>query len=134
MFLLVSTKFGPKLNGVPYITISTLSLAVVPIALPLFFISFSGLVNKWAIGNIRYILKLFGLVALATISSYFIQPSFLVFMLLGAGFLVIITIAIMDKTFRGNRKGFLLSINGFLTASALLVLTNVIWMKPYVRV
>ena len=101
--------------------------------MPLFFISFSGLANKWVTGNIRHIFKLFGLAAIAAILSYFIQPSFSIFTLLIAGFLVIITIAIMGKTFKGNRKKFLLSIYGFLTTSFLLVLMNVIWKKPYIK-
>lgn len=133
VFLFVSTKFGLKLNGVSYIKIGTFSFAVAPIVLPLFFISFSGLANKWVTGNIRHIFKLFGLAAIAAILSYFIQPSFSIFTLLIAGFLVIITIAIMGKTFKGNRKKFLLSIYGFLTTSFLLVLMNVIWKKPYIK-
>lgn len=132
IFLFVGTKFGLKLNGISYIKMGSLSFAVAPIALPLFFISFSGLANKWATGNIRHIFKLFGLAAIAAFSCL-IQPSFSVFMLLSAGFLVIITITIMGKTFKGNRKKFLLSIYGFLTTSFLLILLNVIWRKPHIK-
>ena len=133
VFLFVSTKFGLKLNGIPYVKIGAFSFAVVPIALPLFFISLSGIANKWATGNIRHIFKLLGLAAIAAIFSCFIQPSVSVFMLLIAGFLVIITIAIMGKTFKGNRKKFLLSIYGFLTTSFILMLMNIIWRKPYIK-
>ncbi|MCK9268619.1 MAG: FtsW/RodA/SpoVE family cell cycle protein, partial [Alkaliphilus sp.] len=133
VFLFVSTKFGLKLNGIPYVKIGAFSFAVVPIALPLFFILLSGIANKWATGNIRHIFKLLGLAAIAAIFSCFIQPSVSVFMLLIAGFLVIITIAIMGKTFKGNRKKFLLSIYGFLTTSFILMLMNIIWRKPYIK-
>lgn len=94
--------------------------------------SFSGLVNKWATGQVGDMLKLFGLAFLA-IFACMIQPSFSTAMLLGAGFLIMITIATKSQTFKGNRKNFLFSIYGSIIIFIFLSLINIIWINPYLQ-
>ena len=93
IFLFASAKFGRQVIG-----------------LPLFLTSFSGLANKWDTGSIKDMLKLLTLATLAIFVM--IEASFATAILLSAGFLIIITKAILNKGFKGNRKGFLFSIYG----------------------
>lgn len=132
VFLLLSIRFGIEFNGIPYVGLGNFTFTATSITLPLFLISFSGLANKWVTGNKRDILKLFGLASLAMILSL-IEPSFAATILLGVGFLIITTIAIMGKNFNGNRKNFLLSIYGFISIFSLVTLINIIWRKPYIK-
>ncbi|AOY74574.1 FtsW/RodA/SpoVE family cell cycle protein [Clostridium formicaceticum] len=130
IFLLISGKLGRHMNGVPYISIGVLSFNPVSLAFPLFLISFSGLVNRWATGKIKNMLKLLGC-AFSAVFIVLVQPSFSSTMLLSGGFIIIITIAIMSKEFVGNRKRVLISIYGGATSGILLLLIRILRQGGY---
>lgn len=109
-FLFASAIFGRELSGTQFIGIVKIRFAYSTIALPFFLTSFSGLANKWSTGSIKDMLKLLTLATLAVICTLYI--SFTTAILLSAGFLIIITKAILNKGFKGNRKRFLFSIYG----------------------
>lgn len=83
-FLFASQKFGAHVYGIPYIRIGGFSFSPVSLALPLFLISFSGFVNRWATGNIKNMLKLLGLASLAVL-VLLLYPSFQVLCCLVVG-------------------------------------------------
>ncbi|TCQ01979.1 cell cycle protein [Serpentinicella alkaliphila] len=86
--------------------IGSFRFAPVSYAIVTFTVSFSGLVIKRGKGDLKGMLKLFGIAVGATIVCM-IQPSFAKAMLLASVFLVVITKAIMSKNFIGSRKVFL---------------------------
>lgn len=103
------TSWGISVHG-PYITFGRFAFSTVDIIVLIFIISFSGLVNKLATGDIKNMMKLFVLAAVACILMMYISLARA--MLLSAGFLVMITKAILDKEFNGSRKAYLLSMYG----------------------
>ena len=123
LFLFVSPWFPNKLNGIPYIVIGPFGFKPVSIVLPFFLISFAGLLNKWVTGDIKGFIKIYGLAG-AAVFTCIEQPSLATGMLLGCGFLVMSTTVIIDKSFKGNRKGFLLFVYGSGTAGMLLLFRN----------
>ncbi|MGF7059517.1 FtsW/RodA/SpoVE family cell cycle protein [Brassicibacter mesophilus] len=111
-FLFVSRQWSPSyVNGLPQFVIGPFRFTSISIVLPFFLISFSGLLNKWVTGDIKDMLKLLALAA-AAVFMCLTRPSFANAMLLGCGFLVMLTISIMSKDFKGKRNNFLLWIYG----------------------
>ena len=124
VFLFASAKFGHEVYGAIRIRIAGDSVAPTSIAMPFFLISFAGLVNRWAKGSIKDMLKLLGLAFVAVVACYS-EPSLTTALLLMAGFAIIIAMAIMNKKFRGNRTGFFLGIYGGGILSLLLLVVNI---------
>ncbi|AKL95969.1 cell cycle protein [Clostridium aceticum] len=111
VFLFTIQKLGHQVNEVSYARIGGLTFNPVSIALPLWLLSFAGLVSRWATGSIKGMLKILGLASLAVL-TLLAQPSFSSAVLLSSGLIIIITIAVMNKEFVGNRKRILISIYG----------------------
>ncbi|WZL71704.1 FtsW/RodA/SpoVE family cell cycle protein [Clostridiaceae bacterium 35-E11] len=110
-FLFVSQWSPNTVNGSHQIIIGAISFNPVSTVIPFLLISFSGLLTKWGTGNVKDMLKLLSLAVLA-IAMCLTQPSIASAITLGCGFSVILTIAIMNKNFKGNRKRFLSFIYG----------------------
>jgi cell division protein FtsW (lipid II flippase) len=111
VILFLSMWLPNRINGTHAIYFGHFTIMPVTILWPFFLVSFAGLLVKWVNGNVWNIIKLLGL-ALAAVLLCLMQPSFAVALLLGFGFMIMITIAIMNKNFVGNRRKFLLSIYG----------------------
>jgi len=124
--LYLAQKSSTKIQGIPYVTFGPFSFSPFFLLLPFFLISFSGLLNKWATGNIKEMLKLLSLAALAVL-MYILYSSITGAMLLGGGFLVLITMAILDRNFKGKKIIFLFSIYG----AGAVILTYLISSQPY---
>ncbi|WP_051569073.1 FtsW/RodA/SpoVE family cell cycle protein [Alkaliphilus transvaalensis] len=114
-------KKGTYIYGIPQITIGSLSFNPTFIFLPIFLISFAGLLNRWANGKVMDMLKLLILGGIAVIACY-VQPSFVSAMLLTSGFIVTTTIAILGKNFKGNKKKFLVALYGSACFSFILII------------
>ncbi len=121
LFLLIASQSPYSIQGVIMIRVGSFNLSPVSIVLPFFLISFAGLLGRYGTGNIMGMLKLLGL-AVAAMALCMIYPSFPSAMLLGSGFLVMLTIAIMDTSFTGNRRVYLFSIYGGSLAGVVLIL------------
>ncbi|KNF07689.1 rod shape-determining protein RodA [Gottschalkia purinilytica] len=117
-FLFLSIHFLDDMHGFPYIIIGPIGFDPMSVSIPFLLVSFSGLLIRWINGNIKDMLKVLGLAALA-ISINLAYKSLINTMILGLVFLVMITIAIMDKNFKGNKKSFLISIYGSLIGAVL---------------
>jgi cell division protein FtsW (lipid II flippase) len=106
--------------GIPFIVIGPLAFNLYSVLLPLFLISFAGIVKKWADGSAKNMVKI---LALAAASGYLhlSEPALAYILIIACGYLVMITYAILDKNFRGNRVSFLLHIYGWGMAGAFLV-------------
>ncbi|MCC5909473.1 MAG: FtsW/RodA/SpoVE family cell cycle protein [Clostridiaceae bacterium] len=130
VFLLIIQNFGTHVNGIPYIRIGGFISNPISLALPLFLISFSGLINRWATGNMKNMLKLFGLSFIA-IFILMRHPSLSSAILLSSGFIILITIAVMGKGFIGNKKRILASIYGSIIFGALLLLFRILIQGGY---
>lgn len=122
--LFLSMQLPNRINGTHAIHIGNFTIMPVTILWPIFLVSFAGLLVKWANGSVWNMIKLLGL-ALAAVLLCLRQPSFAVAMLLGFGFLIMITIAIMNKTFVGNRRNFILSIYGSWVVGIFLLITRI---------
>ncbi|ABW19883.1 FtsW/RodA/SpoVE family cell cycle protein [Alkaliphilus oremlandii] len=103
------TFWGTSVYG-PYIRLGRFAFSTIDMIVLIFIVSFSGIVNKWATGDIKNMIKLLALAAMACILMVYLSLARA--MLLSAGFLVMITKAILDKEFNGSKKGYLLSIYG----------------------
>ena len=106
ILLILSSRTHNTINGLSTFMIGSFRFSPVSYAIVTFTVSFSGLVIKWGKGDLKGMLKLFGIAVGATIVCL-IQPSFAKAMLLASVFLVVITKAIMSKNFIGRRKVFL---------------------------
>nr|WP_330368719.1 FtsW/RodA/SpoVE family cell cycle protein [Alkaliphilus metalliredigens] len=131
VFLFFSARSSIYVDGAPYVRIggSSFAFAPVSIALPLLIIAFAGLVNRWATGSIKDMAKLLGLASSAAVLTLIVQPSLASALLLTGGFLVLITIAIIGKNFKGNKKAFICSIYGGGTLALTLLLIK--YVSPY---
>lgn len=123
--LLICMKLSFKLNGIPSIHFGLFIIRPVTMVLPLLLISFCGLLTKWATGSVKDMIKLVALATMAVVLCI-IQPSSAIAFLLFCGFTIMITIAIVNKTFIGNRKPFLLTIYGSITMGIFLLLIRVL--------
>jgi cell division protein FtsW (lipid II flippase) len=130
-FLYGSQWLSNTVNGNLYMTIGGFTFSQVNIVTPFFLISFSGLLNKWAHDDVKNMLKLLGLALVAVFMCMLVQLSFASAILLGLGFLVMITTAIMSKNFKGKRKSYLLSIYSCVISVFLLLLVYAINSKHY---
>ncbi len=131
IFLFIGKWFSNTINGIPYIVIGPISFRPVSTAIPLFLISFPGLLTRWKIDNAKDMLKLFVLTVLA-IYMCLMQPSLVSAMLLGCGFLSIFTIAMMNKKFKGKRKKLFFLIYGSAIGGLGLILFLRIIHSPYI--
>ena len=104
---LFATSYSPRGKYIyEYIEAGQVNFSPVSIAMPLLLISFSGLLTRWMTGNVNDILKIFCLGSLA-IAMCLIHMSMVNAFILICVFLAMITIAIIDKRFKGNKKLFL---------------------------
>lgn len=123
-----SRWFISYINGIPSIAIGGLQFTLASLVLPILIISFGGLTKRWATGDIKSMVKLIALAFLALVGCL-LQPSLATALLLGSGFIVTITIAILSKSFNGNRKGFLMWIYGGGIAGMFLLFIGL--LNPY---
>ena len=130
LLLLYAGPWFPKVNGLPYFIIGSFNIKPVSIVLPFFLIAFAGLLKKWGTGDIKNMVKILGL-SITAVFGCMLQPSFATALILGTGFAVMITTAIMDKSFTGNRKSFYLSIYGGGSAGLLLLSIFLIGTSKY---
>ncbi|AFS79512.1 rod shape-determining protein RodA [Gottschalkia acidurici 9a] len=126
-FLFITSYFLPSEYIYKYIGIKDVRFSPVSIAMPFLLISFSGLLTRWMTGNRGDSLKIFGLGALAILiclihisrvnNVILIHESIVNTFILICVFLVMITIAIIDKRFKGNKKLFLFYTYGSVVSS-----------------
>lgn len=111
VLLLISSRSNNTINGLSTIWIGSFRFTPVSYVVGTLIVSFSGLVIRWGKGDIKGALRLLTL-AISAIILCILQPSWAKAMILSAGFLVLLTKAIMSKGFKGNRKVFLSFIYG----------------------
>lgn len=125
-FLFFSPLFSIRVNGTPFLRIGPFIIMPTTIVIPFLLISFAGLLNKWCTYSIKDMIKLISL-ALISILIFVNIPSTVNAMMISCGYIVMLTIAITNKDFKGNRKKTLLS----LYASGITIFLYFIAVEPY---
>ncbi|MHB8062550.1 MAG: FtsW/RodA/SpoVE family cell cycle protein [Ruminiclostridium sp.] len=116
-FLLII--FGSNQRGRTYITIFGFGFNPSLMLMPILLICYAGLVKKWCDGQIRNIIKLLAASALP-LFLILLEPAIVNMLIIGAGFLTILTFGICGSNYKGNRRKTLLIIYGSLCAEMVL--------------
>lgn len=125
--MFMSNWFGVRINGQSYLRLAGWGINPSSLALPLFFISFPGLLTKWVNEDSKDIMKLFALTGLA-IFSCLIQPSLSNAMVIGFGFVIMFIVAIMNNSFKGDRKRVFQWLFSLIIAGITMILIS---LSPY---
>ncbi|WP_461207668.1 FtsW/RodA/SpoVE family cell cycle protein [Clostridium sp. DL1XJH146] len=113
VFLFFSSFFSIRVNGMPYLRIGPFSIITSILFIPLFLLSFAGLLNNCISDSVNYRKKLMGISFLAIISIVLIAGTLQSMpnaIFLSCGYIAILGVAGNGKDFKGNRKEFLLII------------------------
>lgn len=131
LFLFIGIGASPySVNGDAVFVSGSFTISMVTITLPVLLISYAGLLRRWGTGELLGILKLVGLGGLAIILS-FIHSTLPNAILLSGGFVIMLTISILDKSFKGNRLLYLIGIYGTGALGGLLYLKSsyIRWLR-----
>ncbi|GAA0182849.1 FtsW/RodA/SpoVE family cell cycle protein [Clostridium sediminicola] len=129
-FLFFSQLSQTKVNGLPFLRIGPFSIMPATLVIPLFLISFAGLLNKWCTDSIKNMVKLIG-IAFIGILTFLAIPSIANAIILCCGYLIMFTVALTTKNFKGNKKNYLLALYGSGISLVLLPLYFLVAFEPY---
>lgn len=131
LLLLLLVFSNSLIHGKRYFRIADFKLDPVIMSIPFLILFYAGIVKKWCSGKLKDMLKLV-LISLLPIFTFQLQPSLTYTFIIAAGFLIMLTIGIMDKSFKGNKKKYIAAIYGSIIFAFTLAMILSLRNSPYI--
>lgn len=132
VLFLLGRNFLSYTRYYPYVVIGPIGFEPIMLAMPILVISFSGILLNSINGSKKDHIKTVGLASIAVLISLAYR-SLMSTMILGLAFLIMITVGILDRNFKGNRKKSLYCIYGCVVGSMLGFWFLYIAPRDYIR-
>lgn len=128
--IIITKLLGVDLNGRNVIDLRIAYVTPAYIAVPLFVIAFTGLLNRYNIENLKNVATLLGLAFISMICIH-IDHSDGILVILAITYLILAIIKIFSKEFKGDKRKILAIFASVLVGSSLLIITQEYSMKTF---